>query len=46
MPGIGEKTAASLVGEFGTPRRLLVASGYPGNGMSATARSKLEAAAD
>lgn len=44
--GIGEKTAASLLGEYGTLEMLLTAASEPGNGVSASVRSKLALAAD
>ena len=46
VAGIGEKTAASLLGEYGTLDGLLAAAREPGSGLSATVRSKLAAAAD
>jgi 5'-3' exonuclease len=46
VPGIGEKTAASLLGEYGTLDGLLAAAEGPGGGLSASVRSKLAAAAD
>jgi len=46
VAGIGEKTAASLLGQFGTLDGLLAAAGDPGSGLSASVRSKLAAAAD
>ncbi|MFH5877360.1 5'-3' exonuclease H3TH domain-containing protein [Arthrobacter sp. NA-172] len=46
VAGIGEKSAASLLGEYGTLDRLLAAAVDPGSGLSASVRSKLEAAAD
>ena len=46
VAGIGEKTAASLLGEFGTLDRLLAAAEDGGGGLSASVRSKLVAAAD
>ncbi|MFE4226531.1 5'-3' exonuclease H3TH domain-containing protein [Arthrobacter sp. NPDC056886] len=46
VAGIGEKTAASLLGEYGTLDGLLAAAADAGSGMSASVRSKLAAAAD
>jgi 5'-3' exonuclease len=47
VAGIGEKTAASLLGEFGTLDRLLAAAEADGGGgLSPSVRSKLVAAAD
>ena len=46
VAGIGEKTAASLLGEYGTLDALLEAAADPGSGLSASVRSKLAAAAD
>ncbi|HEY8753516.1 MAG TPA: 5'-3' exonuclease H3TH domain-containing protein, partial [Arthrobacter sp.] len=47
VAGIGEKTAASLLGEFGTLDRLLAAAEADGGGgLSSSVRSKLVAAAD
>jgi len=47
VAGVGEKTAASLLGEFGTLDRLLAAAeDGGGGGLSASVRSKLVAAAD
>lgn len=46
VAGIGEKTAASLLGEYGTLEGLLAAAGDGEGGMSASVRSKLAAAAD
>jgi len=46
VAGVGEKTAASLLGEFGTLDRLLAAAEDGGGGLSASVRSKLVAAAD
>jgi 5'-3' exonuclease len=45
VAGIGEKTAASLLGEYGTLDNLLAAADG-GGGVSASVRSKLAAAAD
>ncbi|MCO4249895.1 5'-3' exonuclease [Pseudarthrobacter raffinosi] len=45
VAGIGEKTAASLLGEYGTLENLLAAAA-DGGGLSASVRSKLAAAAD
>ncbi|MDN4645276.1 5'-3' exonuclease [Arthrobacter sp. PsM3] len=45
VAGIGEKTAASLLGEYGTLDGLLAAATDPGSGLSASVRSKLAAAA-
>ena len=46
VAGIGEKTAASLLGEYGTLDGLLAAAAEAGSGVSASVRSKLAAAAD
>ncbi len=46
VAGIGEKTAASLLGEYGTLEGLLAAAADAGSGLSASVRSKLAAAAD
>lgn len=46
VAGIGEKTAASLLGEYGTLEGLLAAAADPGGGLSASVRSKLAGAAD
>lgn len=46
VPGIGEKTAASLLGQFGTLESLLAAAVDGASGVSAPVRAKLEAAAD
>lgn len=46
VAGIGEKTAASLLGEYGTLDGLLAAASDAGSGLSASVRSKLAAAAD
>jgi 5'-3' exonuclease len=46
VAGIGEKTAASLLGEYGTLDGLLEAAADAGGGLSASVRSKLAAAAD
>ena len=46
VAGIGEKTAASLLGEYGTLDGLLAAAADPGSGLSASVRSMLAAAAD
>ncbi|MET1065436.1 MAG: 5'-3' exonuclease [Arthrobacter sp.] len=46
VAGIGEKTAASLLGEHGTLEGLLAAAKDGGSGLSASVRSKLAAAAD
>ena len=45
VAGIGEKTAASLLLEYGTLERLLAAAEEPGTGVSAPVRAKLSAAA-
>jgi 5'-3' exonuclease len=45
VAGIGEKSAASLLGEYGTLDGLLAAAADPGSGLSASVRSKLETAA-
>ncbi|WP_208004412.1 5'-3' exonuclease [Labedella populi] len=46
VAGIGEKTAASLLGEYGTLDALLDAVESDDAGLSASVRAKLEAAAD
>ena len=46
VTGIGEKTAASLLGEYGTLDALLAAAADAGSGLSTAVRSKLAAAAD
>ncbi|MET1022341.1 MAG: 5'-3' exonuclease [Arthrobacter sp.] len=46
VTGIGEKTAASLLREYGTLDGLLAAAKDGGSGLSASVRSKLAAAAD
>ena len=46
VAGIGEKTAASLLGEYGTLDALLAAAADAGSGLSTAVRSKLAAAAD
>ena len=46
VAGIGEKTAASLLGEYGTLDGLLAAAADAGSGLSASVRSKLDAAGD
>lgn len=46
VTGIGEKTAASLLGEYGTLEGLLEAAAEPGGGPPASVRVKLAAAAD
>lgn len=46
VAGIGEKTASSLLGEYGTLDGLLAAAADAGSGLSASARSKLSAATD
>jgi 5'-3' exonuclease len=46
VPGIGEKTAATLLGEYGTLDRLRRAAADAGSGLSASVRLKLENAAD
>ena len=46
VAGIGEKTAASLLGEYGTLDGLLAAAADTGSGLSAAVRSKLTAASD
>jgi 5'-3' exonuclease len=46
VAGIGEKTASSLLGEYGTLENLLAAAADAGSGVSASVRSKLAAAAD
>ncbi len=46
VAGIGEKTAASLLGEYGTLENLLAAAADGGGGVSASVRSKLAAAAE
>lgn len=46
VAGIGEKTAASLLAEYGTLDGLLAAAADAGSGLSASLRSKLAAATD
>ena len=46
VAGIGEKTAASLLGDYGTLDGLLAAAADAGSGVSTAVRSKLAAAAD
>ncbi|MET3721476.1 MULTISPECIES: 5'-3' exonuclease [unclassified Arthrobacter] len=46
VAGIGEKTAAALLGEYGTLDALLEAASDPASGLSASVRSKLAAAGD
>ncbi|MEO3933081.1 5'-3' exonuclease [Micrococcaceae bacterium Sec7.4] len=46
VAGIGEKTAAALLGEYGTLDALLSAAAVAGSGVSASVRSKLAAAGD
>lgn len=46
VAGIGEKTAASLLGEYGTLDNLLAAAADGEGGVSGSVRSKLSAAAD
>lgn len=46
VTGIGEKTAASLLGQFGTLENLLEAAADGGGGVSAPVQAKLAAAAD
>ena len=46
VAGIGEKTAASLLGEYGTLEGLLAAAADAGSGLSASVRTKLAAAGD
>lgn len=46
VAGIGEKTAASLLGEYGTLDGLLAAASDAGTGLSASLRTKLAASAD
>jgi 5'-3' exonuclease len=46
VAGIGEKTAASLLGEYGTLEGLLAAAADKGSALSASVRSKLTAAAE
>ncbi|MBT2512977.1 5'-3' exonuclease [Arthrobacter sp. ISL-30] len=46
VAGIGEKTAAALLGEYGTLDGLLAAAMDPGSGLSAPVRARLAAAAD
>lgn len=46
VPGIGEKTAASLLGTYGSLDGLLEAAKDPDGGVSATIRTKLSTAAD
>jgi 5'-3' exonuclease len=45
VAGIGEKTAASLLGEYGTLDSLLEAAADSGSALSASVRAKLAAAA-
>lgn len=44
VAGIGEKTAATLLGEYGTLNGLLAAAADPESGLSASVRSKIDAA--
>ena len=46
VPGIGDKTAATLVTAFGSIERLLAAAADPGSAMSSGPRSKLLVARD
>ncbi|MDO9398454.1 MAG: 5'-3' exonuclease [Herbiconiux sp.] len=46
VAGIGEKTAADLLGRFGTLDGLLAAASDESGGVSASVRSRLEAASD
>ena len=46
VAGIGEKTASSLLGEYGTLDGLLAAAADPASGLSVAVRSKLAAATD
>jgi 5'-3' exonuclease len=46
VAGIGEKTAAALLGEYGTLEGLLAAASDAGSGLSASVRAKLAAAKD
>lgn len=46
VAGIGDKTAATLLGEYGTLDGLLAAAADAGSGLTASVRSKLGAAAD
>jgi 5'-3' exonuclease len=46
VAGIGDKTAASLLAEYGTLAGLLTAAASAGSGLSTSVRAKLEAAAD
>ena len=46
VAGIGEKTAASLLGDYGTLDGLLAAAADTGSGLSASVRSKLAGASD
>ncbi|MBK4347702.1 5'-3' exonuclease [Lacisediminihabitans changchengi] len=46
VAGIGEKTAASLLGEYGTLDNLLAVAADAGSTLSASVRAKLAAAAD
>ncbi len=46
VAGIGEKTAAALLGDYGTLDGLLAAAADAGSGLSSGVRSKLAAAAD
>lgn len=45
VPGVGEKTAAALLGSHGTLAGVIAAATDSGSGMSASVRAKLEAAA-
>jgi 5'-3' exonuclease len=46
VAGIGEKTAAALLGEYGTLDGLLDAASDPNSGLSASVQAKLAAASD
>ncbi len=46
VPGVGDKTAATLVTRFGSVEQLVTAAADPGSGMSAGPRRKLLAAQD
>ena len=46
VPGVGEKTAAALVAEYGGIEEILAAAADPGSGMSASVRARLAAASD
>ncbi len=46
VPGVGEKTAASLLAQFGTLDGVIAAAGDPTVPLSAAIRAKIQAAAD